>query len=334
MPSFKFKITNTNIRISQYLIMIISDKIKFRTDERVLVECDFKISPKCKGQYLKLYKNILRTRSYTNGKDRCISCFNTSTKTGKDNFNHKYDKNENYFENIDTELKAYMLGFIAGDGCVKKDGLNLENHIKDIEVLQLFKTHISPDTPFHKHHDPVRGANTICLKIHSRKMVKDLLKWLKLDTYGKKSDKIQLPDLPDNLLWAFVRGLFDSDGSIRNPNGNKTTPVATICSTSIKMQHDLINLCDKVYIKYIYNPKYPSVTFSGKYCLLFLNKIYENANYFLSRKYDFWKIWTTWIPNMGTSIKPRKVREYYPPISEEHKKKISEANRKKKRNKI
>ena len=29
--------------------------------------------------------------------------------------------NENYFENIDTEAKAYFLGFIASDGHITKD---------------------------------------------------------------------------------------------------------------------------------------------------------------------------------------------------------------------
>jgi len=316
--------------ISQYLIMIISDKIKFRTDEKVLVECDFKISPKCKVQYLKLYKNILRTRNYTNGKDRCISCFNASTKTGKNNFNHKYDKDENYFENIDIELKAYMLGFIAGDGHIKKGGLFLENHINDIDVLKLFQTYICPTTPFYKHNDPVRGKNTICLKIHSTKIVSDLLRHLKLKKPGKKSDKIQFPDLPEDLLIAFVRGMFDSDGSVANPLGNETNPEANICSTSVKMQQDLIAFAEKYNIKYSYNPKYPIVFFTGHNCLLFLDKIYNGANYFLNRKYAFWEIWKTWIPYMGTSIRPRKVREYYPPISEAHKERIRISNRKRK----
>ena len=29
--------------------------------------------------------------------------------------------NENYFENIDTEDKAYFLGFICSDGCIENN---------------------------------------------------------------------------------------------------------------------------------------------------------------------------------------------------------------------
>lgn len=131
--------------------MIISDKPKngkfFTTDEKVLISCDFKLNDNCKFQYYKVYKNILLCKSNNNGKDICINCFNTKSKTGKNNWNYKYNKNENYFKEINTELKAYLLGFIAGDGCIKNDGLYLENHIDDIEILQLFKTSLGSDAP-------------------------------------------------------------------------------------------------------------------------------------------------------------------------------------------
>ena len=83
-------VTTLYISILQYLFMIISNKQKFRTDEKVLVECDFKISLKCKGVYFKIYKNILKCRENNEGKDRCQYCFNAITKSGKNNYNFKY----------------------------------------------------------------------------------------------------------------------------------------------------------------------------------------------------------------------------------------------------
>jgi len=310
--------------------MIILGKTKFNLEEKVLIECDFKSSLKCKGQYLKLYKNILLGRKNNDGKDRCQYCFNSLTKTGINNFNYKYDKKEDFFENIDTELKSYLLGFIAGDGCIKKDGLFLENHIEDIEILDLFKTHICPSAVPYKHSDPIRGANTMCLKIHSVQMVKDLCKHLKLNTYGKKSHKIQLPDLSKDLQWHFVRGLFDSDGNIASPFSKKTSPTASICSMSDKIRADIKKLCDENNIGYYKTEGNFSVLFGGNNCLDFLNIIYNNANYFLTRKHKLWGIWKTWKPGLGTVVRPRKTREYYPPLSEEHKEKIRESNKKRK----
>lgn len=310
--------------------MILSSKKTFRAEEKVLVECDFKASPKCKGQYLKLYKNILQGRANSNGKDRCCYCFNSLTKTGAANYNFKYAKNENFFEAIDTELKAYLLGFIAGDGSIKKDGLFLENHVLDVEILELFQKHISPQSKLHKHWDPVRGANTICLKIHSVKIVNDLLKHLKLLAPGKKSDKIRLPDLPNNLLEAFVRGLFDSDGWICRIDSKRTSPACGISSTSIQMQQDLMALLTKHDIKYVLTSVNSSLQMTGQHCLKFLDKLYNEAEYFLTRKHALWLLWRTWEPGYGTEARPRKVREFYPPISEAHKESIRASNRERK----
>lgn len=170
----------------------------------------------------------------------------------------------------------------------------------------------------------------MCWRVFSVKMVGDLLKHLKLNSVGKKSDKISLPNLDEPLLWVFIRGLFDSDGFIASPLAKSTTPAANMCSISKVIRQEISELCEQNSIKHYISDSYPTITFSGQNCLSFLNKIYNEANFFLQRKMNFYKIWKTWIPNMGTSIRPRKKRDYYPPLSEEHKEKIRESNRKRK----
>jgi hypothetical protein len=52
--------------------------------------------------------------------------------------------NENYFEKIDSEDKAYFLGLICADGCILNNKktyryqVALKLHIKDIEILKTF----------------------------------------------------------------------------------------------------------------------------------------------------------------------------------------------------
>lgn len=279
--------------------MIISIGIKFKKEEKIVVECDFKVSPKCLGQYLKLYKNILKGRENNNGKDRCHYCANSLTKTGKNNFNFKYEKNEDFFQEIDSELKAYLLGWVAGDGCLKKDGLFLEIHKNDIEILELFKKSISPSSLFYNHSDPIRGANTICWKTHSVKIVKDLIKHLNLASFGKKSYNISFPKIEEKLIIHFIRGLVDSDGSIFDPKKIKI-PMCNYCSMSSMIRNQLILFCNKNNIK-CYCPKY-SVNFRGKNALAFMELIYENSTYALTRKKNMFMIWKTWIPYHGTII--------------------------------
>ena len=60
--------------------------------------------------------------------------------------NRRYNVNHKYFEVIDTEEKAYWLGFLYADGCVIKtktgSSLLLKLSVKDEEHLNLFKTNI------------------------------------------------------------------------------------------------------------------------------------------------------------------------------------------------
>lgn len=54
---------------------------------------------------------------------------------------------ENYFSNIDTPNKAYILGFIAADGSIggKYDNkLSIEVHEKDADVLNFILSEINP----------------------------------------------------------------------------------------------------------------------------------------------------------------------------------------------
>lgn len=61
--------------------------------------------------------------------------------------------NHNYFDNIDTEEKAYFLGFLVADGCLTKDvrksgflskRINFSNSIWDKEIIERFRDIICP----------------------------------------------------------------------------------------------------------------------------------------------------------------------------------------------
>src|SRR5699024_3772120 len=92
-----------------------------------------------------------------------------------------YYYNENYFEKIDTNEKAYWLGFIAADGNLyRRDGhqgmINITIHEQDIELLKNFKTELNTTKPISLNQDK-RRENTIMatLQISSDKMFNQLL---------------------------------------------------------------------------------------------------------------------------------------------------------------
>jgi len=253
------------------------DKIPSNCETKVLIECDFKASPKCKGRYRKVYKNVVKCQANNNGKDCCQYCFNTLTKRGSNNYNFKYDKDESFFDNIDSELKSYLLGWVAGDGCIKKDGLYLSVHKKDVEIVDLFRNSISPNCrKFTREYD-----NTVNIIVNSVK-------------------------ISDDLLIYFIRGIMDSDGSINKIDSKNTSPGCNYCSMSEVIRHQIFDFCNRKEIKCGMCKSMPIIIWTGNNAIKFLDMIYKDSNFHLKRKYDLYKDWSSWVPYHGTIKRPSR----------------------------
>jgi hypothetical protein len=133
-----------------------------------------------------------------------------------------------FFNVIDTEEKAYWLGFIFADGYISYSEKNMKKGqlattyctgIKlkwsDREHLKKFNKSISGNYKVFKeinHPDGFRKQTTEAAKIlvYSQQMYNDLNKYFDRDkTYTAK-----FPDIPENLIRHFIRGYFDGDGCL------------------------------------------------------------------------------------------------------------------------
>lgn len=138
-------------------------------------------------------------------------------KTGK--FKKVYFCNENFFEIIDNEEKAYFLGLLMVDGCNNRTGFAISLQEEDSYILENFKNAISYTgnikSYFYRRND---SHKYFVLKIRSRKISNDLIKH---SVVPKKSYAAEFPkNIPKNLHHHFIRGVFDGDGcaSICNKN--------------------------------------------------------------------------------------------------------------------
>jgi hypothetical protein len=127
----------------------------------------------------------------------------------KDRFNaSKYKLNHNFFSKIDTEEKAYWLGFLFADGNVdeKFNRITVGLSQKDELHLQLLKEVLNCDKSFE--YRVYNGSLCVFFRFSSEQIKKDLLNLQikKVECFSKISD---------NLLNHFIRGLFDGDGWIR-----------------------------------------------------------------------------------------------------------------------
>ena len=70
----------------------------------------------------------------------------------RERFERKYSLDERYFQNIDTPMKAYFLGWAMSDGCIiyDTDGSRYTLKIKadDVEVIEEFKKQLNYSGPY------------------------------------------------------------------------------------------------------------------------------------------------------------------------------------------
>lgn len=127
----------------------------------------------------------------------------------------------NFFSKIETELQAYLLGFIYSDGCINIQRHTLSIHINDIdsELFELFKI-ISPDAYTQQEEGyelkalvrghTVKNKSSIRLAISSKILIEDLIN---LGVCERKTyENLHIPEMNPNLIGSFIRGYFDGDG--------------------------------------------------------------------------------------------------------------------------
>lgn len=203
----------------------------------------------------------------------------------------------NFFEKIDTEEKAYFLGFIYADGCIYKNTLKISISSKDIDILEKFKTCINSNHPIRETFPSTNFGNKtsmISLELTHKKLCDDLKKF---GVVPNKTFKIIFPENLDPKLYNhFIRGYIDGDGSFGkylSNDGYKRSSLSIVGTESflLKIKEIFIAYNFKV-CKNFYN-RWPdkktnirSLQVSGNENMLNLLKwIYKDSTIFLERKH-------------------------------------------------
>jgi len=141
----------------------------------------------------------------------------------------KYDFNESYFETIDSEDKAYFLGFIVADGCVSDKTNTIKIIQKETDILYEFKKYINSDGVVFTS----RNRNISSFSVSSSKTKSDLEN---LGIHSNKTMIVKYPNIPNNLQNHFMRGVFDGDGCITLRTDKRD-----------KQQRGQVNICSGSY---------------------------------------------------------------------------------------
>lgn len=219
----------------------------------------------------------------------------------------KYTVNDDYFENIDCEEKAYWLGFMYADGYITKerkhskrkigislstiDKKHLEKFKKAIEFTGNIKDYIVKTSGYKI------GTKYSRIIITSEKIAQDLINHGCLEN---KTDILRFPDeniVPKEYQIDFIRGLIDGDGSVIIINNkNSKYPEYNINFTGTKNMCEAISLILLNKIISLHkrhkdrdNDNYSIIIGGNLQVTKILNILYGNATIYLDRKYKKYK---------------------------------------------
>lgn len=208
--------------------------------------------------------------------------------------------NNDYFQIIDSDIKAYFLGFIFADGWICSNtqnrnyefGMQLQSEDKyildklneELGGIHLI-THNEPYTSEIKgvvtHH---KSSDT--LRVFSRQIVDDLI------SHGialNKSQKDIHPIIEDNLFFDFLRGYIDGDGCYYIKKKN-TLYMHITCGSDVPLkwiQNKLLEYDIHVFIHMEYERKYRLYCTNSDSMTKLVSLMYHpNFSICLSRKYE------------------------------------------------
>lgn len=192
--------------------------------------------------------------------------------------------NENIFDEIDSEEKAYWLGFIYADGYVSKNRntFELSLALKDLDHLRKFAL-------FMGYENNIKVDNYRCRFYVVNKHLK--AKLMSLGVIPNKSLILTFPNrtqVPFELINHFIRGYFDGDGTILTKETSKIKLRVSLLGTESFLNDVLkiIGLNKKIY-KSKSNVMYFSLAIKNSEN--FLNYIYSNEKLSLNRKKELYK---------------------------------------------
>lgn len=225
-----------------------------------------------------------------------ISRTNFSLRLKKEGFgdNRLFRFNHDYFRTIDTEEKAYWLGFLMADGCLfeRQHPRPWNGSTKAIILCVNNKDH----EHLLKFNKALNSTNKISLSkkdncartMHcSIKMYNDLISF---GCTPNKSLTLKFPLLIESLIKHYIRGYIDGDGCISIKD--KENGIGSIVISYIGTL-DMMNNLNKHFCVFNKYRKVGENTYTTAICgnikaMRILDWLYQDSTIYLERKYEIY----------------------------------------------
>ena len=215
---------------------------------------------------------------------------------------HHYTLDEHVFDCIDTEEKAYWLGFLMADGYNHEDktAVCLRLQTEDEEILEKFKVFLKSDVPIYTFNRVTKVSHLQReykeVRVNSVYLSKQLAK---LGCNQGKTYTLEFPNcISDDLVPHFIRGYFDGDGCIAITNrNNRKSPNSKEYQFTLTGRKEFLEIVQQHLINNVGVSKTllnkhrsnfaQSIHYNGfNVVSRILDYLYKNATIFLKRKHD------------------------------------------------
>ena len=130
-------------------------------------------------------------------------------------YRKRHERDFSFFNEIDTEKKAYWLGALYADGNVSRSDKYGVAHASfsstDYEWVEMFKSDIAYAGPILTEHHNKYDKDIYKINFGNAEMARTLVKQ---GCVPAKSMIMEFPNLPEELVHHFIRGYFDGDGCV------------------------------------------------------------------------------------------------------------------------
>lgn len=217
-----------------------------------------------------------------------------------------YTIDHNYFNKIDSEEKAYILGFLYADGYnyEKRGKVSISLQERDKFILERMNIAFQSNSPIEFIDFSIKRPNSqnqYRITVNSRIFSIDLAK---LGCFQCKSLTLKFPteeQVPKHLLRHFIRGSFDGDGGIMIYLKHKKKTIYPVYTVSLVSTNDFcldaqkfikedIGANSQIYeIPRFKGSNHPTRVLQmggNQQVYKFLQWLYSDSTIFLSRKMD------------------------------------------------
>lgn len=211
------------------------------------------------------------------------------------NYHNELKFDNTVFDTIDTEEKAYWLGFLYADGYVSSTCNTVELSLKggDIEHLEKYRKFLGLKREIKTSLATCNNKDfTRCRLVVTDKHYHDTL-----ISKGCVPNKSPILKFPNKLIFSsvdliihFIRGYFDGDGCVYKGSGDYS--IISIVGTK-EFLSGVVDLFPNLFSSepYYKNKRRPKsntyfISFGGEKSAIFGDLLYDNATIYLQRKYD------------------------------------------------